>query len=274
MFDTHCHLNLKTFLKKEEETIKEAKKVGVNFIVVPAINLETSKKAVGLALKFFEVYAAVGIHPNYLFKEKEKISLFKLDNYLKKIERLLKKPKVVAVGEVGLDYSNKDFKNFVKLQKEVFTRQINLAIKYKKALIVHSRQAKDDLLEIFKKYQERIIKEKQRIVFHCLEPDDDLLNFARKNHIFIGVDGDVTYERKKQEFVKKIPLDLLVLETDSPFLLPEPLKSKKLYPNKPKNLFFVAQFISKILNISFDKLIKKTDENAKYLFQIFSPSRS
>jgi Mg-dependent DNase len=107
------------------------------------------------------------------------------------------------------------------------------------------------------------------MVFHCCEPDFDLLNFAKKNHIYIGVDGDVTYDPKKQAFVKEVPLSLLVLETDSPFLTPAPLRNdqKTKFPNNPKNLILVAQKVAKIKGEKVEKIVKVTKENGERLFE-------
>jgi len=108
------------------------------------------------------------------------------------------------------------------------------------------------------------------MVFHCCEPDFDILDFAKKNHIYIGVDGDVTYDPKKQAFVKEIPLPLLVLETDSPFLTPAPLRNdqKTKFPNNPKNLILVAQKVAEIKEEKVEKIIKVTKENGERLFGV------
>jgi len=283
MFDTHCHLNFSAFDGILEKVISEAKNEGVEKFVVPGTDVETSKKAVEISKKYEEIFAAVGIHPHHVFKIKnEKIKnkndneKLKITKMIKAIENLLIEPKVVAVGEIGLDrhiYQKtkyEDYKideEFIALQKEVFLTQLNLAKKYKKAVIIHNREAKDDLLKILNTYY--LILDTP-MVFHCCEPDFDLLNFAKKNHIYIGVDGDVTYDPKKQAFVKKIPLSLLVLETDSPFLTPTPLRNdqKTKFPNTPKNLILVAQKVAEIKGEKVEKIIKLTKENGKRLFKI------
>ena len=195
---------------------------------------------------------------------------------LKDIETLLTHPKVVAVGEVGLDkhyYQETKYadytisQEFIDLQKKLLTAQIQLAIQYKKSLILHNREAKKEFLAVITENWSESLAFKA--VFHCGEADQDLLSFAKEHHIFIGVDGDVTYDVKKQEFVKTIPLKLLVLETDSPYLLPEPLRSKKMFPNEPKNIPLIAQCISEITNTSIKRLIEVTTENAKRLFQLY-----
>ena len=290
MFDTHCHLNFSAFEGILEKVVAEAKKAGVEKIVVPGTNVETSKKAIAIAQKYNGVYAAVGIHPHHV-KEAQNSNV-KTQNYnvkvkINEIEKLLKEPKVVAVGEIGLDrhiYKKTKYKNyqiddeFITLQKEVFLAQLNLAKKYKKAVIIHNREAKNDLLEVLSNNKSLITN--NNLVFHCCEPDDDLLNFAKQNSIYIGVDGDVTYDPKKQEFVREIPLSLLVLETDSPFLTPRiehlrgeikttsEVKKEKItkFPNTPKNLILVAQKVAEIKEEKVEKIIKVTKKNGERLF--------
>ena len=290
MIDTHCHLNFKAFRKNLPDVIDGAKKAGVNQIIVPGTDLETSKKAVEIAQIYEGVWAAVGIHPHHAYeiindKSEALNSKFQTNsNYqnsnvqnkkVSDLEELLSRPKVVAVGEIGLDkhqYQKTKYENYridselVELQKELLGFQIKLAIKYKKAVILHSRESTTDILDFLTHNSSFLTPNK--IVFHCCEPDDRLLDFAIKNNIYIGVDGDVTYWEDKKEFVKKIPLELLVLETDSPYLLPEPLKSEKAYPNEPKNLPLIAEFIANLRNISINQIIEATVNNSKKLFSI------
>lgn len=268
LIDTHCHLNFKAFDGRLEEIICNAKKAGIERIVVPGTDFNTSLKAIEIAERFDGVYAAVGIHPHHV--KKYQISNIKYQKDLKKIERLLNHPKVVAVGEIGLDrhvYEKTKYENyqineeFIELQKYFFIEQIKLAKKYKKSVIIHNRQAKKDILKILTDLIDSADLTDYRLVFHCCEPDEDLLDFAIKNKIFIGVDGDVVYWREKQEFIKKVHLDLLVLETDAPFLSPF-----KKFPNEPKNIAFIAEFIAKLLNCSTEKIKKTTTKNAEKLF--------
>jgi len=306
-FDTHCHLNFKAFDGQVGKVIDEAKKAGVNNIIVPGTNVLTSQKAVEIAEKYDGVFAAVGIHPHhvYQYKKVENLSLRAEAKQSRKeiatlpsvarddineIEKLLLHPKVVAVGEIGMDkhyYQKTKYKNYqidpelVEGQKDLFIEQIKLAHRYKKALIIHNReahlrqgfggQAKKDVLEILTNHQSLITSHSS--VFHCCEPDGELLDFAKKNNIFIGVDGDITYRKDKQEFIKKVPLDLLVLETDSPFLTPKLVIRRSSYNylnnyNEPKNIPLIAEFIAELLHCSIDSLAKQTTENAKRLFQI------
>jgi TatD DNase family protein len=281
-FDTHCHLNFEAFDETVDDVIKRANKVEVNYVLIPGTDVPTSKKAVQIAEKHERIYAAVGIHPHHIYQflmesgssdESEKNS-FSSD--LKKIEILLGNPKVVAIGEVGIDrhiYQKTkypDYKigeEFVKLQKEVLKKQIDLVVKYDKSLILHNREAKVDMFDVLNKTWNK--KLEGRSVFHCCEPDHELLEFAKDHKMFIGVDGDITYYKAKQEFIKTVPLDILVLETDSPFLNPEPNRSKEGgTKNEPGNIPLIAEFIANLKNISVEELSEQTTENAKKLFKI------
>src|SRR3989338_3396961 len=285
MFDTHCHLNFKAFEGRVEEVVNNEIEAGISLIVVPGTDRESSEEAVKIAERFSGVYAAVGIHPHHVFQINQKTENRKnqssdfsyLLSDLSEIEKLLVNPKVVAVGEVGVDrhyYSKTKYPNynvypeFIEGQKEFLNRQIDLGLKYNKSLIFHNREAKKDFLEVVRdKWDEKLAG---RAVFHCCEPDSELLNFAKKHKIFIGIDGDITFREDKQEFIKTVPLDLLVLETDSPFLLPSQLRvgNKKRPANEPKNLQLVAVFIAELLRMKTKALVKITTENSKKLFQI------
>ena len=157
---------------------------------------------------------------------------------------------------------------FIQSQRDLFIAQLELARKHNLSVIVHNREAKNDLLEILNShwadwggYFEG------RMVFHCCEPDQDLLDFALAHHVYIGVDGDITYQTeeagKKREFIRKVPEDLLVLETDSPFLLPEPLRSEKKYPNMPKNISLIGEHVAHCRGVDPISLFSTTTENAK-----------
>jgi TatD DNase family protein len=302
MIDTHCHLNFKAFDGLVEAVIERAKKADVWPLVVPGTDVETSKKAVELAEKYPEVYAAVGIHPHHVFEilekarhrvfstasppkggpprrlsQKQMSSLF--PNKIAAIEELLTHKKVIAVGEVGLDkhyYRQTKYKDyqinaeFLDLQQNLFKEQIKLAIKYKKSLIIHSRKAVGETLSIIG--DSSILDPLAgHIVFHCCEANKQLLEFALAHRIYIGVDGDVTYSKEKQKFVKNLPLELLVLETDSPFLTPEPLRSElgpKPLINEPKNVKIIAEKISILKKVSLEEIKKSSEKNTRKLFAL------
>ena len=279
LFDTHSHIQFKSFDKNRKNVIERAKKAGVKKIIAIGTDLESSKKAAEISIEYPEVFASVGIHPHHVFSYLSRHSEFisesykeilkqvqddgvGVQDYIRHLEDLFSNPKVVAVGETGMDkyqykitkYSNYSVsKQFIKLQKEIFKMQIKLAIMYKKALIIHNREAVEETLEVLKESWDK--KLEGRTVFHYCEPDKRVLDFAKSHKIYIGVDGDVLTDKIKQEFVKIIPLDLLVLETDSPFLNSEPAKIKT-----------ILEFISKLLKIQPKGFEKILFNNSSYLF--------
>lgn len=271
LIDTHCHLNFKAFKKNVDEIIKQAKQAGVEKIIVPGTNLKTSKKAVELAQKYKGIYAAIGIHPHHSSTQ------CPVPNILYEFKKLAKSKKVVAIGECGLDYyqyQKTKYKNykidqgFKKIQKEIFEKQIQLANKLNLPLIIHNRQASNDILKLIENWRLRI--ENLSGVFHCFQGNFNLLNWALKHQFYIGITGIVTYDKQMQKIVKKIPLERLLIETDSPFLTPEPLRSKKIFPNTPVNVRIVAEWIAQIKGDSFLNVIKQTTKNAVQLFKLIA----
>lgn len=277
--DTHCHLNFKRFNKVLEVVIKDSQKEGVSAFIVPGTDIISSQKASEIASNNTGVYAAVGIHPHHIYNyidqknngKKEIKELISADLFL--LEAMLQNKKVVAVGEIGLDtYQYTETKyaaytvtaDFLTLQKDLLSKQIQLALKYQKSIILHNRETKKDLLSVL----DAVWAEQMRYstVFHCCEVDDELLKYAQKHDIYIGIDGDVTYGGEKAAFAKKIPLEMIVLETDSPFILPEPLRSQKLYPNTPATIPLIAQRIADIKGIAVKEVARVTTENARKLF--------
>lgn len=269
--DTHCHLNFKRFKKDRNEVISRSKIAGITHFIVPGTDVALSQKAVEVASQHDGVYAAIGIHPHHTFNTQTATSSLNAD--IEELEKLITDPKVVAVGEIGLDrhqYEDTKYPEyqiseaFMKAQIEYFTAQLTLAKNHQKALIIHNRETKKELLHALQdEWDERM---RFRTVFHCCEPDNELVSFARAHDIYIGIDGDVTYGGEKASFAKQVPLEMLVLETDSPFLLPEPLKTKKLYPNTPANIPLIAQYIADLKGEDVEDVAFVTTRNAKKLF--------
>ncbi len=256
--------------------VSRAHKVGVSHILAPGTDIATSQKAIEIAHTFENVYAAVGIHPHHVY-EMQLNDTAVIDHHIAELEKLISNEKICAIGEVGMDrhvYENTKYatynvdESFISLQKKLLEKQISLAKKYKKSLILHNREAKQDVLKLLGDIWDVFLE--GRSVFHCCEPDEELLQFAKTHKMFIGVDGDLTYWKEKQEFIKKVPLTMLVLETDSPFLLPEPLRSQKLYPNEPKNILLIAETVAQLKSISLEEVKKQTFENSLQLFHISS----
>lgn len=274
MFDTHCHLNFKAFNKILPEIISSAQEEGVTNILIPGTDVKTSRDGITIAEQYDWIYAAVGIHPHHVYKLLKRDDIT-VESEVQEIKKLLEHPKVKAVGEIGMDrhvYEQTVYeeynvdKSFIELQKELFKKQLLLALEYDKSLILHNREAIDDLIPILKENWDEKLKGKT--VLHCCEPLDELLSFAKEHQIYMGVDGDITFIEEKQSFVTKVPDDLLVLETDSPFLLPEPLRSQKMYPNKPANIKIIAETVANLRKVKVEELIKQTTANAKQLFSI------
>ena len=274
MFDTHCHLNFKRFKKNAADVIQNAHDSGVSLIVIPGTDVNTSAKAIELAQEHDWLYAAVGIHPHHVYKLLKRDDIT-VESELAQIDELLKSSKVVAVGEVGMDrhvYEETVYQEynvnqaFIGMQRQLLGSQIDLAIKHKKSLILHNREARHDILPLL---EEKWNSELEgRSVFHCCEPDEDLLKFAMDHSMYIGVDGDVTYDTDKQHFIKQVPLEMLVIETDSPYILPEPLLTEKKYPNEPKNIIYTAEKVAQIKGVSKGQLVEQTTENGKKLFAL------
>ncbi|MCS7183902.1 MAG: TatD family hydrolase [Patescibacteria group bacterium] len=266
LFDTHCHLNIPPLKEIYNEVIENAQKNGVKYIVIPGTNFEDSLTALEISNKFENIYCALGFHPNELIKR----DLREIILDLNEIKKYLEEKKVIAVGEIGLDKKRSN----LKLQKELFLLQIKLAKEYKKPLIIHNREMGEEIIKVLKKEWDEFFRGK--IVFHCTEPDEKILKFAKEKNIYLGFDGDLTYREDKQNFVKKVPLNLIVLETDSPFLLPEPLKTFvkhqthteeiRFYPNKPENLIIIFNFLANLLKMNRDLLTEKLFENSLKLF--------
>ncbi len=301
MFDTHCHLNFEAFNDNVGEIIDAAKKVGVTRFVVPGTDLPTSKKAIEIAQQYDGVYAAVGIHPHHAFSMNDAQSTKHVAREIRKLETLIiscvsgyilhDSSPIVAIGEIGLDrYEYKKTKyedyqigeEFISLQKELFIAQLKLAVKYNLSVIVHNREAKKDTLQVLEEnWDEHFMG---RLVIHCCEPDEEILQFVIDHKIFLGVDGDLTYNVDKQHFIKKVPLENLVLETDSPFLSPHlrPANAKAMagqqgfggqatplkFPNTPSSIPIIAKKVAELKGVTIEEVGKMTTENAKKLFNL------
>jgi len=273
LIDSHCHLNFKIFKNQVAEAIQTAKKAGVKKIIVPGTNLETSEKAVRLAQKHPEVYAAVGIHPHHT----KKITNYKLQ-ITNKLKRLAQNNGVVALGECGLDYyryQKTKYKNyqidpeFKNRQKEIFIWQIKLAKELALPLIIHNRLASKDLLRILvKEFNPQHANSDRPGVLHCFQGNDRLFRWALKNNFCLGFTGLVTFDRKMQAIVKKTPLKNILVETDAPFLSPRLDKIKRAFPNTPANVKIIAKRIAQIKSDSFLRIARQTSKNASRLFNL------
>lgn len=285
MIDVHCHLNFHAFEKDVDDVIKRAKEKGVTTIINVGTKLDSSEKAVELAKQYENLYAIVGVHPHHADKLEESSmnnELSKEENYeykdlpndwIKQLEQLAKKPKVVAIGEIGLDYFSYKSNGIVNpaLQKEIFEAQIDLAHKANLPLQIHGRHAGKDILEILH-HHKNILQPDNPGMFHCFAGDMDILKGALDLGFCIGFDGNSTYPGLApgeivalSDIAKATPLDRIVTETDSPFLTPIPFRGSR---NEPSHVILVGEFLAKIKNIPFEEFDKVTTQNAKRLFHI------
>jgi len=244
MIDTHAHLTSRFGRKKGDID-------GLEYVILAASSINDSKENITLAKSDKRLLPSVGIHPQEINKE--------TDAQISSLKELLKKHKeIVAVGECGLELVGEVDKN---LQIKFFEKQIELSLKYDKAIIVHSRKATEETLEVLKKYQNL------RGVIHCYSGGKKKIkNFLELGeNWFFGIDGNVTYESGLIEVVKNIPKDRLVLETDSPFLAPTPHRGEE---NKPAWIKNIYEKVVEIWGEEFKKTEKIIDDNAKRLFKI------
>ncbi|MGI6735255.1 MAG: TatD family hydrolase [Bacilli bacterium] len=253
-FDTHCHLNDRRYQKDIKGYVERAREAGVNYLLVVAWDVVSSKKAIKIAEKFPNVYAAVGIHPT------DAVKTPKID--IQELELLLTHPKVVAVGEIGLDYHwIKDPKER-EIEYEFFVAQIELANKYKKPVIIHMRDATNDTYEILKnntpKYQG---------VMHSYSGSKEMVKRFTDLGFYISLGGPVTFlnAREPKEVALVVPEDRLLIETDAPYLTPHPYRGKI---NESAKIPLIATAIAAIRNVSVEKVGEFTTKNAKRLFRI------
>ncbi|MBF8983723.1 TatD family hydrolase [Lutibacter sp. B2] len=253
LFDSHAHLDDKRFENERDEIIANAKEAGVEYILNPGADFESSVRAIEVAKKYDMVYASVGMHPHDA-KDMDEITL-------ELFRAMAKKPKVVAIGEIGLDYH---YDNSPRdIQQKWFIEQIRLAKELKLPIIIHDRDANEDVL--------RILKEENPfdtgVVLHCFSGSAELARQYVKLGAYISIAGPVTYKNaiKTVEVVEAVSLDRLFIETDSPYLTPMPHRGKR---NEMAYVQFVADKIAQIKGISYEMVANQTKENAKKFFGI------
>ncbi|MEK7657808.1 MAG: TatD family hydrolase [Patescibacteria group bacterium] len=259
LIDAHCHLQFPAFDRDRDETIRRAFKNNIGIINAGA-NKESSKKAVELARKYPQgLWAAVGLHPT----EKE---VFDYEFF----KKLALDKKVIAIGECGLDYyriKNNEL-GIRNLQKEVFIKHIELANELKKSLMIHCRDAFDDLIEILKTrlHYDRAMDEKLAPgVLHFFTGSLDDAKKLLAIGFYFTFGGLITFNRSFDEIIKFIPLERILLETDAPYVAPEPYRGKR---NEPLYVIEIAKKMAEIKNVSFNEVARQTTENALNLFKI------
>ena len=257
LFDNHSHLNDEKFDEDRDEIIREIINTDTKNFITAGYSLEGSKKAVEISNKYDFMYATCGISPNDIPQNEEE--LWKM---LDEIRNLIKNnsQKVIAVGEIGLDYYwNTDNK---ELQKKAFIEQIKLANELDLPIVIHTRDAIMDTLEILK---ENPVKNKG--VFHCCPQNRELIKEGLKLGFYISFAGPITFKSSKNadEMINLVPNDRILIETDSPYLAPEPVRGTR---NTPINVKYVAKKIADAKGMTLEKIADITYENARRIFKI------
>lgn len=253
LFDTHVHLNAEQFSDDLNEVIERARMEGVRYMVVVGFDRPTITKAMELIEEYDFIYASIGWHPVDAIDMR--------DEDLEWIEELAKHPKVVAIGEMGLDYywdkSPKD------VQQDVFRKQIQLAKKLKLPIVIHNREATMDIVTILKEENAAEVGG----IMHCFSGSVEVAKECVEMNFYISLGGPVTFKnaKKPKEVAQEIPLNKLLIETDCPYLAPHPYRGKR---NEPSYVKLVAEQIAELKNLSYEEVSQVTTENAKILFGI------
>ncbi len=253
LFDTHAHYDDEKFDKDRHRVIEKVHEEGVSYILNASSNMESVKLGLELAQKYPYIYVAIGIHPHCADEV--------VDSTLTSLYELASHCKVVAIGEIGLDYYY-DF-NPREIQKASFSKQINMAKELSLPIIVHNRESHEDVLNI-------IIREKAKEVggvFHCYSGSVEMAREILNNNFYISIGGPVTFKNAKRvvEVIKYVPKDKLLVETDCPYLTPEPFRGKR---NDSGYLKYIVEKVAEIKGVVFEEMAAITMENAKRLFRI------
>lgn len=247
MIDTHAHL---LCFENRDEIIKNMQTDNLSQIVNIGTTLEDSKQGIALANNYDNVWTTVGLYPEYT----DTIS----DDDLIELEEIAKDKKVVAIGEIGLDYHTEGFN--AKRQKEIFVKQLEIADRLGLPFCIHCRSAVEDLYEILKENQNLI---NHSGLMHCYSEGKEWVQKFLDLNLYISFSGNITFKKKDRSFLKDIPLDRILVETDAPYLSPEPLRGTQ---NEPKNVNLVAKKIAETIGIDFEKFDKITTKNAKNFY--------
>lgn len=253
LIDTHTHIDMENFADRFDEVMQTAKDYGVEKVVIPGVEPSGFDRIIKLCEEYPDVYGAVGVHPEELNSYNEEAE--------NKIKELLKHKKIIAVGEIGLDYYWD--KSQIEKQKEIFERQILIAKQAQKPILVHDREAHLDSFEILKKTNAA----ETGVVMHCFSGSPEFAQQCINEGFYIALGGVVTFKnaKKVKEVAKTVPLDKLLLETDAPYMTPVPFRGKE---NQPAYVKFVAEEIAQLRGVSFEEIAEATTANAKKLLKI------
>ncbi len=253
LFDTHAHLDDRKYDRDRQQMLAQAQQKGVQYIVNVGYDLDSSQRSIALAEQYPFIYAAVGVHPHDAAMVDEKA--------LAKLQTLASHPKVVAVGEMGLDYyrdlSPRD------IQQQVFRKQLELAKEAGKPVIIHDREAHGDVMRILKEAKASAIGG----ILHCFSGSWEMAQECLELGFYISIAGPVTFHnaRKLTEIAAKVPLDRLLIETDAPYLTPEPFRGKR---NEASYVYYVAEKLATLRGMAIEELAEATTKNGLAVFGI------
>ena len=253
LFDSHAHYDDNKFDQDRQDVIEKVRQSGIAFIVNAASNIPSSIDSIALSQEYEFIYAAVGVHP----QDVEGMN----DNVISMLADFAREPKVVAIGEIGLDYHYDDVPK--PLQKHWFARQILLARELKLPIIIHDRESHEDILKIVKKENAKEVGG----VFHCFSGSVEMAREVLDNNFYISIGGVATFKNAKKivDVIRAIPSDRILIETDSPYLAPEPFRGTR---NDSSYIRYTAMKVAEIREDSFENIARITCENAKRLFNI------
>lgn len=261
LIDTHCHLDFNVFDDDRDTVINNAYEVGVTHMINPGVDIQSSEKIIELSRQYEAIFAAVGVHPNSSNTDSE---------WLIQLKKLVKHAKVVAIGEIGLDYYRKT--NSIDYQKQLFNLQLRLAQNVNLPVIIHSRQAGSDVIQILSGWKTILKNDNSPLqdlpgVLHSFSDELDIAKKAIELGFFIGITGPITFSNAQelQATIANVPVESLLIETDAPFLTPHPNRGKR---NEPANIIYIAEKIAEIHNLPLERVIKQTTLNAKRVFRL------
>tara|TARA_B100000902_G_C27102493_1_gene809521 strand:+ start:97 stop:855 length:759 start_codon:yes stop_codon:yes gene_type:complete len=248
LIDTHCHLFFDEIKEDLSSVLKRAADLGVTKFICVGTNIEDSKESYNLALNYENIFSTAGVHPH----DTEEVA----ENYIDELYKLLKNKKVVAVGEIGLDY----FKELsdISIQKKIFSEQLELAQKINKPIVFHNRNSDGDIINTLSEFPN------VHGVAHCFSSTYDVAKKLIDMGFYISFSGNLTFKNSHlPDVAKRLPIDRLLVETDSPFLSPVPYRGKI---NEPGRARFVANLLARLHNLSINEVAQITTKNAKAIF--------
>jgi len=259
LIDTHCHLNFHKYNDDRDDVLQRAKEAGVNRVIIPAIDLESCQEAIALSEQYDGIYVAVGLHPNSTLGFEETL--------LNQVREWASHEKVISIGEIGLDYhwdkSPKD------VQRKAFEQQLALASELELPVIIHNREASDDVLDVLESWVTTLpdsLKDRPGVL-HSFSAPPEIAERALEIGFYLGFTGPITFKKADdlRDIVKTVPLNRILVETDGPFLTPEPYRGKR---NEPAYVQYMTEKLAELHNISYEKMAQQTTANAETLFKI------